>query len=580
MHKTQILNGNGNDMNRKSRSHHKQLSCPHIERSPTGIQSLFPPPAGEELFARGAGRTISKGVLRTGIIIAALALQGCASLTHYNAVRDLEGVPGERSEVLLMDAKQRLAYPTRHEFLNEKGEVIERFRAFCAEPSPDALSNLAAQFGAKVSVAAKADGSINGGFAEGAANIGLRTTSIQILRDITYRQCEAYANGGISRLGLETLQRRFQSTMVALLSIEQLTGAIRAPAVVLAGKATGADAELIAGLTEKTIAARTAVTKSESEVMDKDKGATDKAAAAKKLKDDFDKEKGEIEALRKDKPPAGSADRKKVDEFDAAKAAKEKAIADADADSAKAAIEMAAAKTALGERKEALDAMSAALTAAHAAGGQASTSGEIRPIVIPSTLDSNAAIAVADAVTNIVRDTLSLGYGREVCTSIIGDQTDPARAKLLASMATQAALSSTSQSQANPPANAESNSAAATANQANATVVPKAAPSESTPTAQQNLKSALQVTAKASESVLQKCLDLIGADAGYYAKLERHLDAKTALINAVATSITKCASDDGCAKNTETVKALVKALQIASEMKVDASPVLLTKPTP
>lgn len=44
-----------------------------------------------------------------------------------------------------------------------------------------------------------------------------------------YRNCEAYALGGASSIGLGTLQRRFQSTMVAILAIEQLTGAVRVP---------------------------------------------------------------------------------------------------------------------------------------------------------------------------------------------------------------------------------------------------------------------------------------------------------------------------------------------------------------
>lgn len=431
-----------------------------------------------------------------------VGMQGCASLTHYNAVRDLDGAPGARSEAILMDAKQRGVYTITTAEKDANGNVIKSFQHFCAEPSPDALSNLAAQFGATVNIDAKGEGAINGGFAEGAANIGLRTTSIQILRDITYRQCEAYANGGISRLGLETLQRRFQSTMVALLSIEQLTGAVRAPAVVLAGKAAGADAELIVTLTEKTVAARTAVTKSESEVTDKDKAATDKAAAAKKLKDDFDTEKASIDALRKSNPAAGTSDKKKIDDFDAAKAAKEKAIADADTDSAKAVSEVAAAKKTLGDRKETLEAMSAALTAARAAGGQASTSGEIRPIVVPSALDADSTKAVAEAVTNIVRDTLSLGFGREVCTSIIGDQTDPTRA--------------------------HGNSAVAT---------------------------------KASETVLGACVELLREDITYYKSLEGSLDSHSALTDSIAGLVDRCTNDPKCVLAPEKMIQLIEALQ-------------------
>lgn len=472
-------------------------------------QQSAPRPSEARFSEKSPARTVRAALLLPGLLLLLVGLQGCSALTHYNAVRDLDGVPGERTEVLLMDAKQRGAYLIRSAEMGPDNKVVKSFQHFCAEPSPDALSNLAAQFGATVSVVAKGEGSINGGFSEGAANIGLRTQSIQLLRDITYRQCEAYANGGISKLGLETLQRRFQSTMVALLSIEQLTGAVRAPAVVLAGKAAGSDAELIASLTEKTIAARAAVTKSENEVAAKDKDATSTAAKTKTVKNDYDTEKAGIDALRKQSPAAGSADKKKVDDFDAAKPAKEKAVADAEIESTKAAAELAAAKTSLNERKETLEAQEAARLAALAAGGQASTSAEIKPIVVPGALSGDSAKALAEAVTSIVHDTLALGFGREVCTSIIGDQTDPSRALLT------------------------SGNAAADA----------------------------KVSSNAG-LVLGACLDLLKEDITYYKSVERGLDARSKQTDALTGLIESCAREPTkCALAPETMIELIKNLQ-------------------
>ncbi len=124
-----------------------------------------------------AATSISKGGRQAGVIVVAVALQGCSGLTHYNDVSSVRTADGGKTELLLMDAKQRIVYPTTHRVRDANGKVVEIFRAFCAEPSPDALSALAAQFGASVSIDTKADVSANGGFAESAANIGLRTAS-------------------------------------------------------------------------------------------------------------------------------------------------------------------------------------------------------------------------------------------------------------------------------------------------------------------------------------------------------------------------------------------------------------------
>lgn len=510
-----------------------------IRTTPSAIRLSAPPHSPSRARLRNAAL----------LLPLVIGLQGCSALTHYNTVRDLDGAPGTRSEAILMDAKQRGVYTITRSETEKVGTnepVVRAFQSFCAEPSPDALSNLAAQFGATVNVDTRGGGSINGGFSEGAANIGLRTTSIQILRDITYRQCEAYANGGISKLGLETLQRRFQSTMVALLSIEQLTGAVRAPAVMLTGNSAANNAELVASLTQKTETARTAVTEGEADLKTKEADAAAAADTVKKLSADQETDKAEIKRLD-GKSPQTDDDKKKNTELTAAVTARTTKIADAEAAAKAADGAVADAKKTLAERKQSLTAIDAARTASLTAGGTTGTKGDIRPLVIPSSLDSNAASAVATAVTSIVRDTLSLGYGQEVCTSIIGAQTDPARAEVFEMARQKAAMIPENESEAEKKAREE------------------------------RVALGLAETKETSKSVLGTCLELVGAEAGYYANLNAHLDAKTKLIKAVAASIESCNNSESCSKNTAVVKELVNALKIASEAKPGASPVLLTE---
>jgi hypothetical protein len=103
----------------------------------------------------------------------------------------------------------------------------------CAEPSPDAMSAYAAEVAGKVNAYGKVNAELAGAFQESAAFVGLRTQSIQLLRDALYRACEGYMSGALDGDGYDLLMRRYQKFMVALLGIEQLTGAIKAPPVVI-----------------------------------------------------------------------------------------------------------------------------------------------------------------------------------------------------------------------------------------------------------------------------------------------------------------------------------------------------------
>lgn len=118
----------------------------------------------------------------------------------------------------------------------------------CAEPSPDAMSAMAMEAAAKGGVPSKVQVELSGALQQSAAFVGLRTTSIQLLRDFGYRLCEAYLSGAIDKGQYDLLMRRFQKNVVALLAIEQLTGAVKAPPVILT---TQGQAETTQSLSEQ-----------------------------------------------------------------------------------------------------------------------------------------------------------------------------------------------------------------------------------------------------------------------------------------------------------------------------------------
>ena len=140
---------------------------------------------------------------------------------------------------LIMDIKERGIY-TRKVKQKDEGERM----VLCAEPSPDALSATSGAGNAGYGGA-----TLGVQVATTAAYVGLRTQTIQLLRDAMYRLCEATLNEQISKGQYMELFKALEDDMITLLAIEQLTGAVRAPPVVIYGEikttkpATKADSE-------------------------------------------------------------------------------------------------------------------------------------------------------------------------------------------------------------------------------------------------------------------------------------------------------------------------------------------------
>ncbi len=221
-------------------------------------------------------------------------LAGCGNLMRQSRSFDTSGSGG-----ITIDASQRAIYSVTKRYPGGA-----QWTAFCAEPSPDALSALAASFGLDASAATKALGlAINS--QDSTASIGLRTQTIQILRDAMYRLCEGYASGALDQTGFTRLQRRYLHIMLALLAIEQITGPVVAQQVALTGSsgaslgkslgeitkllaeaagvvAAAERAEADAKALEKTLAAAVAASKTDGSTPEQVAELEKKHAAAKK----------------------------------------------------------------------------------------------------------------------------------------------------------------------------------------------------------------------------------------------------------------------------------------------------------
>lgn len=160
------------------------------------------------------------GVTAAAMSVFAATASGCdGGLIHKKST--LGG-----NEILSIDARQRLVV--------EGHEPISGHPVYCAEPSPDAIAAQAASLasalqstGAPLTEEQKGEqrqinAALATGYSEAVQSIGLRTQSIQLMRDGYYRLCEALMNGQIGPDEYGDIVANIDGFILSMLAIEQL----------------------------------------------------------------------------------------------------------------------------------------------------------------------------------------------------------------------------------------------------------------------------------------------------------------------------------------------------------------------
>lgn len=219
---------------------------------------------------------------------AALVLSGCTLLDGKQ--RELNVADGTG---VSLDITRRavIAVPE----YNGDGELIGV--RTCAEPSPDAMTTLAAQIAGNVTTPEGINAEIAGNLSENGAFVGLRTQSIQLLRDAMYRSCEAYLSDGISEDTYELLLKRHQRFMLGLLSIEAITGTVKAPSVTISTQSLAAAARSLSSLREDLTTVEEEITERTERIAELEarRNANPKAADYKQAEEDAEAKKLEQE---------------------------------------------------------------------------------------------------------------------------------------------------------------------------------------------------------------------------------------------------------------------------------------------
>jgi hypothetical protein len=142
---------------------------------------------------------------------------------------------------LSIDARQRLVLVGERQVGHKQDDgTYRRDRIVCTEPSPDALVAKAAAIAGSATNAQVA-ASLGASLTEAAASIGIRTPTIQLLRDGLFRVCEAYMNGALDKEEYHTLLFNYDRVMTALIIIEAVAGFKLQPPVAISAGAVNVD---------------------------------------------------------------------------------------------------------------------------------------------------------------------------------------------------------------------------------------------------------------------------------------------------------------------------------------------------
>lgn len=206
-----------------------------------------------------------------GVTLTIVLVNGCANWSSIHHEFNLSD-EAKSTKAITIDVKQRAIL----------SGVVGGQSVICAEPSPDALSVLAAGVSGSLDLGGKAL-DLAGSTSETGSFIGNRTVTIQLLRDNLYRACEAYMSGALTKGDFYELQRRYQIMTMGLLAIEQLTEVVRPGSVTITAGAASANNASPEKLTTAREAVAKAAAKQAAASTAKDAASTAKDNAQKTL---------------------------------------------------------------------------------------------------------------------------------------------------------------------------------------------------------------------------------------------------------------------------------------------------------
>lgn len=183
-----------------------------------------------------------------------MLMSACAEL---NSIYRSQPLPNKGPHLVSIDSKQRVVLSNSVKAVAKNNPNIVRF---CAEPSPDVFTAIASSLSAEASLSQSASkevaAKLTSTISENAATIE-RTQTINILREVMYRNCERYLSGGISEDEFIIQAARDQQLIVQVLAVEQITGVAKTQSTALTTVARAA----ASGVSDTSLATLTSAKK-------------------------------------------------------------------------------------------------------------------------------------------------------------------------------------------------------------------------------------------------------------------------------------------------------------------------------
>lgn len=209
----------------------------------------------------------------------------------------------------------------------------------CTEPSPDVAKAVSTALAESLKVDVTHPSGVKVGVSEALqyqtaqaiAQLGKRFATIQILRDILYNDCLAFANGALTPSAYAMSKARFNPLVVTLLSIEMAGGQDPGPLQAISSPQLNADPTGDESQQTKGEAQNQSVGGQKNDVeISQDKKQTAEAAV-KKLDESYKKFQESLASLSKTNPATGTLEKNAVDSLQKADKLIAQAVKDADA---------------------------------------------------------------------------------------------------------------------------------------------------------------------------------------------------------------------------------------------------------
>lgn len=348
-------------------------------------------------------------LMRFCFLVLIAILSGCANFNTISRTSSLGGVSNTQNTAIHLDAQQRVV-------LSKKD-----MEKVCAEPNPDAMAAYVAALGIGVQVPRLGGGSGAGGQQTSVADIGLRTQSITLMRDVLYRICEASMNNMVGPVYNATLLGRGMDLTAIVLSVEQLTGAVKAKQAILQGST---DASAAANLVqdfralEQAIASRNkhqiALNDANKKLSEKEKAIEEQQVAYEAIKKQREEEQKNAGSVKPETEQKFQDEDKKLKQLKT-----EKEQLDKEATSEQELIQ--AAEKDIEDIKKLKGAASTGIDTN--ASAKTTTTGQFDSSSERKSLHDNNQInidKIAGVVESIVKHALDKEYKTDACLAIIG----------------------------------------------------------------------------------------------------------------------------------------------------------------